>query len=217
MSANRSKNFNWLRALVTAVVMGALILGIGLPVFAPLGIDAFLSWASVIIVLYAIWISVQALNLAKATQRPFLTVVREPEEPKIIVDAGNPRVILHIQNTGNLPADRVSILCGLRTSAHKEVVVKLKHSPSDLEPSIYFPGVNVDHTYYMCKEKSNELFEGEYSVVIDIKYDNKVARKKCSTVRTFDYEKLLPRKPSERTVIRHQSPKNTAHKDDSWD
>lgn len=153
-------------------------------------------------------IALGSLRLTRASQRPFLTVVEEPQEPLVIGEKANPRVILHVENTGNLPADRVSVLCGLRTAVNKDVVVALRHSPADLDPSIYFPGVNVGHTFYMCKEKFHELTKGEYSIVINIKYDNKVARKKCGTVRTFVYDQLS-KTP--------QSPKNTAHKEDWWD
>ncbi|MBA7637997.1 hypothetical protein ES703_45646 [subsurface metagenome] len=205
---NIFKNYNWVKALLTVCVVGGLVFGVGLPIFAPLGIEAFLSWASVIIVLYAVWISVQSLNLSKATQRPFLTTVEEPQEPEVIGEATNPRIILHIGNTGNLPADRISILCALYTSTNMDIGISLRHDKTALAPPIYFPGVTVQHTFYLEQEHFKECQKGRFTVRILIKYGNKIAKKTCNTQRSFIYEAL------NRTPL---SPINSTHRDDWWD
>lgn len=201
-------NYNWVKALLTVCVVGGLVLGVGLPIFAPLGIEAFLSWASIIIVLFAVWISVQSLNLSKATQRPFLTTVEEPQEPEVIGEAEKPRIILHVGNTGNLPADRISILCALYTSINRDTGVLLKHSSSDLAPPIYFPGVEIGHTFYMEPQQFLECTKGEYTIRVIIKYENRVAKKQCNTQRSFIYDAL---------ATTPMSPKNSTHRDDWWD
>lgn len=150
-------------------------------------------------------IALGSLRLTRASQRPFLTVVEEPTYPQVIAVKDNPRVLCRIQNTGNLPADRTSIICALRTSTNDAFTV-LKHSELDLAPSIYFPGVEVEHTFYMTTEQFHELSKGEFAIQINIKYENKVGEKDCQTIRTFSY--VLSK-----AVM---SPINTAHKDDKW-
>jgi len=205
---HRFRNVNWIKALIMVLIFAGLVLGVGLPIFSPLGVEAFLSWASIVLVLFAIWISIQSLNLTRETQRPFLTIVGEPEEPLMIAKKDNPYIVLHIQNTGSLPADRVSVLCGLYTSINKDIGISLKHSHADLAPTIYFPGVNVEHTFHLEPEQFEECKKGKYTILILIKYENKVLKKLCNTQRSFIYDPL---------ITSPQSPKNSTHRDEWWD
>ena len=153
-------------------------------------------------------IALGSLRITRASQRPFLTTVEEPEEPVVIGEATNPRIILHIKNTGNLPADRISILCVLFTSTNEDIGISLRHAKTALAPPIYFPGVTAEHTYYMEKEQFQECQKGLFTIRILIKYDNRTAKKTCNTQRSFIYEALT------KTPL---SPINSTHRDDWWD
>ena len=207
---HRFRNFNWIKALISVLIFAGLVLGVGLPIFAPLGIEAFLSWASIVVVIFAIWISIQSLNLTRETQRPFLTIIGEPDEPEMIGEKDNPRIVLNIKNTGSLPADRVSILCVLYTSINidKDIGILLKHSHADLAPPIYFPGVNVEHIFHLDPENFKECQKRKYTIRVLIKYENKVLKRLCNTQRSFIYDPL---------TTTPQSPKNSTHRDDWWD
>jgi len=204
----RFRNANWIKALIMVLIFAGLVLGVGLPIFAPLGVEAFLSWASIVVVIFAIWISIQSLNLTRETQRPFLTIVGEPEEPLMIGEKDNPRIILHIKNTGNLPADRISVLCVLYTANEKDIGQLLHHAKTALAPPIYFPGVVVGHTYYLEPEQFEECKKGKYTIRVLIKYENKVLKRLCNTQRSLIYDPL---------TTTPMSPKDSTHRDDWWD
>jgi len=149
----------------------------------------------------------RSLELTRNTVRPFLTTVNEPDEPMVIGEKDNPRVILHIKNTGNLPADKISVLCVLYTT-NKDYGIIVKHVKTALAPPVYFPGVVVGHTFCLDKEQFQECQKGRFTVRILIKYDNRIAKKPCSTQRSFIYEAL---------TTTPQTPINVTHRDDWWD
>lgn len=176
------RNHNWKKALITVCIVGALILGVGLPIFAPLGFEAFLSWASVIIVLYAIWISVQSLTLSRATSRPFLSV-----RVKLSKGLSLDRAILiaGIENTGNLPADHVAVDC----SWYIQTTDGIEQCSLELEKasqSIIFPADKAESTYLVkSMENVDKLTHKGSRVKVTANYQNKLARQRHTTKRVF--------------------------------
>jgi len=174
--------YNWKKALITVCIVGVLILGVGLPIFAPLGIEAFLSWASVIIVLYAIWISVQSLILSRATTRPFLNL-----QLNLIKGSSLDRAILvaEMENTGNLPADQVTVNCSwyIQTSDHAE---QCSLELEKANQSIIFPAERAKSTYLVkSSEDVNKLTHQGSRVKVTANYNNKLSKQGHTTQRTF--------------------------------
>jgi hypothetical protein len=159
------------------------------------------------------------LELTRNTQRPFLTIVNEPNEPTVLDNPvplgeaalrdteGKPRVILHVQNTGNLPADDVSISCVFHGGSEGDKGTELRHSDW-YAPSTYFPQAKIGHTFYFQPEELQKLHSGEPKIRITIRYANRIAGEEHTTERFFIYD-------SEAGMP--QSPRDSVHKDDWWD
>lgn len=208
MPRTMRNNFHWKRGLASFFIGSGVVLGGGIPLAIKYGFLAFLSFSGVVAALLAVYVATRSLQLTRETQRPFLTTVNEPEEPVVIGEKDHPRVLLNIKNTGNLPADRISVLCVLYTADNKETGMRLRHAVTALEPPIYFPGVTIGHTFYMENKQFQDCQKGRFTIRILIKYDNKIANKICSTQRSFKYE-ALTKTP--------QTPINSTHRDDWWD
>jgi len=169
-------------------VVGGLILGVGLPIFAPLGIQAFLSWASVIIVLYAIWISVQSLTLSRATTRPFLNVgqfnviwSRKDEQ-----SASVKYFIVGLCNTGVFPANEMSVI--LKISKRGVDDQQYSFAVNEGIPTICFPGDEITNLMFKKvdeKEKLEVEIEGELKARIEIEYKNKLTQETHRTKRSY--------------------------------
>ncbi|MFC1903589.1 hypothetical protein ACFLW9_01750 [Chloroflexota bacterium] len=173
-----------------------------------------LSIIAVLLAGVSVTVASRSLELTRNTQRPFLTIVNEPDEPTLRthhpenpLKQGKPRVTLHIKNTGTLPADKVSIICSFHTEQSKELPKKLKHSKSDANPPIYFPGIIVDHTFYLDTEDIEQCKKTRFNISVDIKYDNEILRKTCATHRSFIFEALTDK---------IQTPISSTHRKDYW-
>mgnify|MGYP007088117760 CR=1 FL=1 len=68
---NKFRNLSWKRALVNFGIGATVILGGGIPLAISSGIIGFLAYSSIIVALYAIFVSMKSLQLTEATQRPF--------------------------------------------------------------------------------------------------------------------------------------------------
>jgi len=131
------------RALFGVLIVGGLIGGAGIKLVAPHGIVAFLSFSSIIVVLYAIFISMQSLQLARDTQRPFLNVMgtvryalyEYSDEGKSSIQA----IKFSISNEGAFPADEVSISCNVCKERGNDDWHLLSLSRENAIPSICFP------------------------------------------------------------------------------
>ena len=161
----------------------------------------------------------ESLGLTRDTQRPFLAVVNEPNEPTVLDSPvpsgeaalrdmeGRPRAILHVQNTGNLPADDVSFSCVFYTGDEGDGGTSLRHSDR-YTPSTYFPQASIGHTFYFEPSVFLKFSSGEPRIRIAVKYRNKITNQQHTTERFFVYDSAagMP-----------QSPRDSAHKDDWWD
>ena len=133
----------------------------------------------------------EALELTRATTRPFLTVV-------LVLSKGLSldRAILmpDIQNTGNLPADKVSVDCAWYIQENNGV----KQCPLKMDkesPSIFFPGDKMGPTYLIVGREAVENITHRGSHVrVTIKYQNRLTLRQHNTRRTFRiaYTSALP-------------------------
>lgn len=99
-------NFKWIRALVYVLIGGAIIFGGGYPFYKSNDITGFLSYASIILVGYAVFVSIKSLQLARNTQRPFLSLPLAEPIP-ISIERDIVTINFKIQNSGLLPASDV--------------------------------------------------------------------------------------------------------------
>jgi hypothetical protein len=155
----------------------------------------------------------ESLELIRGTQRPLLSTANEPYEPAIREYSQEnreltPRITLAIRNWGSLPADRVSIICALSTEDDVDTWKALKHSISRPAPLIYFPGVQIDHTFYIETADFDKCKKGQFTIQVNIKYDCSVSRRTHTTRRYFDYDPF--------TSDPHEA-RNLYHKKDYWD
>lgn len=125
----------------------------------------------------------EALELTRATTRPFLNV----STPKSIVAQSSMELV--ICNTGNIPADRVEILCTLCTMEKEEVVKEYELTPwTKQAPSIYFPGDEVG-PHYSWSPKDYDFVDDETrrktTIRVTIDYRNKLTQKTHTTNRMF--------------------------------
>ncbi len=105
---NKFRNFSWKRALVSLAFGSALILGGGIPLAISHGMIAFLAYSSIVVALYAIFVSMKSLQLTRETQRPFVTVTNT--DVKLMgksKEKTSPAIWLTIRNTGSLPAEKI--------------------------------------------------------------------------------------------------------------
>jgi|GEM_PF-2611956 len=115
--------------------------------------------------------------------------------------------ILHVQNTGNLPADDVSLSCVFYTGNEGDSGTDLKHSDWYI-PSIYFPQAKIGHIFYFKSGEFQQFHSGEPKIRNTIKFTNIITNQQHTTERFFIYDSAagMP-----------QSPRDSAHKDDWWD
>lgn len=133
----------------------------------------------------------KSLELTRDTQRPFLNVVTadsEPDVPAMLYDNNYFRITLQVKNTGNLPADEVSISCFLYTQNEIENNNPLEHA--EYSPSIYFPQDTIAHTFRIKNERLVECQAAKSSLLINMKYMNKITERLHKTKRYFDYQQL---------------------------
>jgi len=204
---NKFSNFNWKKALISTLIPAVLILGVGLPFFAPHGFVAFLSWSSIVIVLFAIWISIQSLNMARDTQRPFLNVLETVHYS--LYPASIQKIAFSICNKGVFPAEEVLVHCDV--CHNKENAENHSLSLEKEIPSIYFPNEEIKHIFEEKKDDKNQLeikSGNELRVQITISYKNKLTQKKHKTVRSY----LMRCNPPEEKAILIPLPKG-----DYWD
>lgn len=177
------------------------------------GLATVASWILIWFASRSLRNSERSLELTRNTTRPFLTnfyLTDQPDEPKVIVNSVNPppRVLLHVKNTGVLPANKVKISCFLESFSDPSIDNKLEHSSSDA-PAIYFPGDLIGHTYYLINEQVNHCRQSEYTIRVLIEYQNKISGKACFTNRFFVYDSLGKTGSS-------AQPRNITHDNDSW-
>lgn len=101
---NKFNSVNWKRALVSLAIGSALILGGGIPLAISHGMIAFLAYSSIVVALYAIFVSMKSLELTRESQRPFLS-----SHGAISVSSTPDTVTLtfNIQNSGSIPGSNV--------------------------------------------------------------------------------------------------------------
>jgi hypothetical protein len=124
----------------------------------------------------------QSLELSRATTRPFLNV----SVPKSTLFQSELRLV--ICNTGALPADKVEILCTLRTMENEEVIKEYELPTWNKAPSIYFPGDEVGPVYRWtpteCDFANNNMRE-KTLIRVTIDYRNRLTQEAHTTTRIF--------------------------------
>ena len=165
-------------------------------VFDKYGPNIALMWVAVIIAAIAAIVALESLRaitkslkltqdslkLTRATTRPFLNV----SMPNTILFQSELRLV--ICNTGALPADKVEILCTLRT-IENEVVIKEYELPAwNKAPSIYFPGDEVGPIYRWSPadyDFADDSTRGKTLIRVTIDYRNRLTQETYTTTRIF--------------------------------
>lgn len=134
----------------------------------------------------------ESLEMTRATTRPFLDV-SVPDciiTRRIIISSGMKywTLDLRICNTGNLPADKVDIMCTFCTIENKTVVKEYELSVDKTAPSIYFPGDKLGPSYKW--DNTDYDFEKEdirqkTLIRVTIDYRNRLIKETGTTNRYF--------------------------------
>lgn len=159
------------------------------------GIVELLALVSLLVAILAVSITGQALaytrqslELTRATQRPFLNVSRIADRWKgIHGQAGTfSHLIVTINNTGNLPADEISILCNMskdNEGEQKQTLVTAKKNPS-----LCFANQYMTDMYFWvsnAKEKLTVNYGEGFKVRITVEYRNKITQTSHKTIRSY--------------------------------
>lgn len=181
---NRFNNFSWKRALVSLGIGIAIILGGGIPLAISHGMIGFFSYSAIVVALYASYVSIKSLQLARNTQRPFLNVLGYVSCHTYTASLG--QIAAVIRNSGIFPADEVSVHCGV-----------FKNKKSDNEhlllqegniPAIHFPNEENKCVFGETPDEKKRLtinYGDVLRVHITINYKNKLTQNKHKTVRCY--------------------------------
>ena len=123
----------------------------------------------------------EALKLARITTRPFLNI----KVNLLKWDAVN-RVILAVEaeNTGNLPADHVTINCSFYKGTDDGNALCSLELEKPIQ-SIIFPAETAKTTYLIKSSDRDSLTHMRSRVNVIVNYQNKLANQRHTTKRTF--------------------------------
>jgi hypothetical protein len=125
----------------------------------------------------------KSLELARATQRPFLTA----RTSSIRLNDDHGEVFLVVTNTGSLPADRVFVemtLWTLDSKAHERVLGAIKQ-----DNAIYFPQANHKMLITVTKQPLKLIREEKTGVRLTMKYQHKLGDESFETITTWNIAK----------------------------
>ncbi len=154
--------------------------------FGPLHNYVFI-WISILIASVAALNSILASLIARDSQRPFLNVSRIHINWSKL--EGSPTTIINfligVDNTGNFPADEVSILFNVRKGegdSEQHQFLMREESP------IYFPNENKPNLHFSEPDDKEKLVVeqgGRLQVQIKISYKNKLTHSSHKTFRSY--------------------------------
>jgi hypothetical protein len=153
-----------------------------------LAFAVFLGWntgypiaLSFVIAVFSIGIASRALHLTRATTRPFLNI----KVNLLKWDAVN-RVIFAVEaeNTGNLPADQVTINCSFYKGTDDDNALCSLELEKPIQ-SIIFPAETAKTTYLIKSSDRDRLTHIRSRVNVIVNYQNKLTKQQHTTKRMF--------------------------------
>ena len=199
---NSRKSINELKSFIDKPVSVALV-GIAVLAFATylaikFGIAIFFAFLSIAIVLYfakrtvkltskSLELTRESLELSRATQRPFLHVSRISLVWSRIDRKPNniDYFVIAINNTGNLPADKLSIDFHVFKANEK----RKKSKFIAIEPlAVCFPNQEIINLKFSESNANNKLLLAcgdELNIQIKVNYSNKITSTSHKTVRSY--------------------------------
>ncbi len=121
----------------------------------------------------AAWSASRSLELVRATTRPFLNIATPALAP--VVPDAKPAVDMVIHNTGNLPADEVSIVVEVKDKVSQENWLPVESAHA----SICFPGEHICLSYLSDLSAGGLVGGSMMRVKVDYHYGRRLVGTTC--------------------------------------